>query len=85
MNNIRDLYTDVNNFKKVYQTRTNAAKHEKRDLATDCHSILARWRNHSSQLLNVHGVNAVRQKEKHTAGSPGLSPVSLSLRWLLKS
>jgi len=28
---------------------------------------LARWRNHFSQLLNVHGVNDVRQKETHTA------------------
>jgi len=36
-------------------------------LATDCHSILARWRNHFSQLLNVHGVNYVRHAEIHTA------------------
>jgi len=28
---------------------------------------LARWRNHFSQLLNVHGVYDVRQKETHTA------------------
>jgi hypothetical protein len=28
---------------------------------------LARWRNHFSQLLNVHGVNDVRQTEVHTA------------------
>jgi len=36
-------------------------------LVTDCHSILVRWRNHFSQLLNVHGVNNVRQTEIHTA------------------
>jgi len=36
-------------------------------LVTDCHSILERWRNHFSQLLNVHGVNDVRQTEIHTA------------------
>jgi hypothetical protein len=28
---------------------------------------LARWRNHFSQLLNIHGVNDVRQTEVHTA------------------
>ena len=31
------------------------------------HSILARWRNHFCQLLNVHGVNDVRQSLIHTA------------------
>jgi len=36
-------------------------------LVADCHSILARWRNHFSQLLNVHGFNDVRQTEIHTA------------------
>ena len=36
-------------------------------MVTDCHSILERWRNHFSQLLNVHGVNDVRQTEIHTA------------------
>jgi hypothetical protein len=36
-------------------------------LDTDCHSILARWRNHFSHLLKVHGVNDVRQAETHTA------------------
>jgi len=29
--------------------------------------ILVRWRNYFSQLLNVHGVNDVRQREIHTA------------------
>jgi hypothetical protein len=28
---------------------------------------LARWRNHFSQLLNIQGVNVVRQIEVHTA------------------
>ena len=28
--------------------------------------ILARWRKHFSQLLNTHGINDVRQIEKHT-------------------
>jgi hypothetical protein len=42
-------------------------KDEEGDLLTDCHSILARWRNHFSRLLNVRGVNDVRQTEIHTA------------------
>jgi hypothetical protein len=37
------------------------------DLATHSHSILARWRNHFFQVLNVHGVNNVRKREIHTA------------------
>ena len=31
------------------------------------HSIMARWRKHFYQLLNVHGVDDVRQTEIHTA------------------
>jgi len=34
-------------------------------LVADSHSILARWRNCFSQLLNVHGVNDVRQIKIH--------------------
>jgi hypothetical protein len=65
--NIRDLYSGNNNLKKGYQPRTNTVKDEKGDLVADSHSILARQRNHFSQLLNVHGVNDVRQTEIHTA------------------
>jgi len=36
-------------------------------LVTDSHSTLTRWRNHFLQLLNVHGVNDVRQTKIHTA------------------
>ena len=36
-------------------------------MITDYHSILARWRSRFSQLLNVHGVNDIRQTEIHTA------------------
>jgi hypothetical protein len=42
-------------------------KDGKSDLFADSHSILARWRKYFSQLLKVHGVNAVRQAEIHTA------------------
>jgi len=36
-------------------------------LVTDSHSILARRMYHFLLLLNVHGVNDVRQTEIHTA------------------
>jgi hypothetical protein len=64
---IRDLYRGINDFKKGYQPRNNVVKDEKGDLVADSHSNLARWRNHFFQLLNVHGVNDVRQAEIHTA------------------
>ena len=59
--NIRDSYWGISDFKKGCQPKTNVVKDEKGDLVTDCHSILARWRNHFSQLFNVHGVSDVRQ------------------------
>ena len=37
-------------------------------MVTGSYSILARWRDYFSQLLNVHGVHDVRQTETHTAG-----------------
>ena len=53
--------------KKGYQPRTNIVKDEKGDLVADSQSILAWGRKHFSQLLNIHGVNDVRQTELHTA------------------
>ena len=32
-------------------------------MVADSHSIIARWRNYFSQILNVHGVSDVRQAE----------------------
>ena len=64
--NIRDLCRGVSDFKKGYQPRTDIVKDEKGDLIAESHSILARWRNHFLQLLNVHGDNDVRQTEIHT-------------------
>jgi len=65
--NIRVSYRGMNDFHRGYQPRTNIVKDEKGDLITDSHSILARWRNHFSQLLNVQGTRDVRQTEIHTA------------------
>jgi hypothetical protein len=63
----RQLYRGTNDFKKGYQPGTNMVKGEKGDRVTECHSILVRWRNYFSQVLNVHGVNDVRQTKIHTA------------------
>jgi hypothetical protein len=42
INNIRDLYRDINDFKKGYQPKTNMVKVEKGELIADSHSIVAR-------------------------------------------
>jgi hypothetical protein len=68
------LYRGINDFKKGYQPRTNIVKDDKGDLVADSHSILARWRNYFSQLLNVHGADDVRQAEVHTAEPLVLEP-----------
>jgi len=49
----------INGFKKGYQPRTTIVKDKKGDLVADSHSIMARWRNYFSQLLNVHEVKDV--------------------------
>ena len=64
--NVRDLYRGINDFKKGYQPRCNIVKDEKGDLVADSHSIVARWRNYFSQVFNVHGVKDVGQAEIHS-------------------
>ena len=54
INNVRDFYRGINDFKKGYQPTTIIVKDEKGDFVADPHSIMARWRNSFSQLLNVH-------------------------------
>jgi len=65
--NIRDLYRGINGLNKGYQPRTNIVEDDKGDLVADSHSNLAKWRYHFSQLLNIHGVNDVRETNIHTA------------------
>ena len=64
---ISNLYRGINDLKKGYHPRTKIVRNEKGDFVTDFHSNFPRCRNHFSQLLNVHGVNDVRQTETHTA------------------
>jgi hypothetical protein len=61
------LYRGINDFKKGYQPRTIIVKDEEGDLVADSHSIMTRWKNYFSQLLNIHGAKDVRQEEIHTA------------------
>ena len=61
--NIRDLYTGIDDFRKGYQPRCNIVKDEKGDLVADSHSIVARWRKYFYQLFDVHGVKDVRQQK----------------------
>jgi hypothetical protein len=49
------------------ETRNNLVKDENGDLPAESHSILNRWKNYVSQLLNVHNVSDVRQIEVHMA------------------
>ena len=51
----------------MFQYYNSVLKDEKGDLVADSHSIMTRWRNYFSQLLNVHGAKEVRQAEIHTA------------------
>jgi len=78
-----DSYRGISDFKKGYQPRTNKVKDEKGDLLADSHGILVTWSNHFHQILNVRGVNDVRQKytlRDHQC----LSRVPLGLSWLSK-
>jgi len=87
--NVRDLYRDINDLKKGYQPRTTIEKDKKGDLMADSHSIMARWRNYFSQLLNVHEVKDVRQAEIHTVEplvpDPSAFEVELAIEKLKKS
>jgi len=53
-------------------------------LVKDSHSILARRRNHSSQLLNVHGINDVRQTEIHTSELPVPEPSAFEVEMAIE-
>ena len=54
-------------YHNLYQARTNIVQDEEGDQFKNIYSILSKWRNNFSQLLNVHGVKGVRQLEVRTA------------------
>jgi len=61
--NIRDLYRSIIDFNNGYQPRINIVKDDNGDLVADSHSILARWRNYFSKILNVHGLMMLGRQE----------------------
>jgi hypothetical protein len=77
--NIRHLYRGINKFKRGYQPRNNLVKDENVDLLADSHSILYRWKNYFSQLLNAHSIIDVRQIEVHMAEPLVPGPSSLEV------
>jgi hypothetical protein len=70
----------MSDHKMGYQSTTNIVKDEKGNLVADSHSILAKYRNYFSWILNVHNVNDVRQKEIHTAELSVLQPCDFQLQ-----
>jgi hypothetical protein len=50
-------------------------------LVVDSHSILTRWRNYTyfSQVLNVHGVNDVRQEAELLVPEPSVSEIKSAI------
>ena len=73
------MYRGINDVKKGYQPRTRIVKDEKGDVVADSQSIMARWRNYFSHILNVHGVSDVRHAEIHTAEPLVPEPSSLEV------
>jgi hypothetical protein len=49
-----------------HQSRTYLVKHANDDLLADSHNIWNRWKDHFSQLWNVHRVNDARKMDIHT-------------------
>ena len=68
------MYKGINDLKNGYQPRTIIVKDEKGEFVANPHSIMVRWRNYFSHLLNVHEENDVRQAEIHTVGPLVLEP-----------
>jgi hypothetical protein len=64
--NIRNLCRGMYEFKKGYQSRINIIKDENSNLLADPQSVLNKWKHFFNQVLNVHGVHNIRQKDIHT-------------------
>jgi hypothetical protein len=58
------LYRGINEFKEGYKRRINIINDENGNLLADPQSVLNRWKNFFNQVLNIHGVHNVRQKDK---------------------
>jgi hypothetical protein len=65
--NTRDLYKGINEFKRGCQPRNNLVKDGNGNILADSHSILSRWKNYVSDLLNVFNAGDLRQTDVRTA------------------
>jgi hypothetical protein len=54
-------------------------------LVADSQSIVVRWRNNFSQLLNVYGVNDIKQIETYTAEPQVPEPGTFEVEMVLNS
>jgi hypothetical protein len=61
------LYRGINEFKKGYQPRINIIKNKNGNLLADPQSVLNRWKNFFTQVLNVYGFHDIRQMDIHVA------------------
>jgi len=82
---ISNFCRGISDFKKGYQPRTNVVKDEKCDVVTGSHSIFAKWRNHFSHILNVHGVDDVQQTEIQTAAQLVPEPSTFEVEMAIKN
>jgi hypothetical protein len=64
---VLEICRGINEFKTGCQTIINVIKDENSNLLADPKSVLNRWKNFFDQVLNVHGVHNVRQKDIQTA------------------
>ena len=63
INNIRDLYRSINDFKKGYQPRTIIVKDEKGVLVADSHSIMTSGRTISPSCWMYMGLRMLGRKK----------------------
>jgi hypothetical protein len=82
--NIRDLYRGINGCKRGCQHRSNLVKDDTGDMFSDFHSILNRWKNCFSQLLNVHIVCDVRHAAEQLVPDPSTSEIEIAIAKLEK-
>ena len=57
---------DINCFKNGYQSITAIVKNDKGYQVLDTHRIMSKRRNSVSQLLNIRGINVVRDGETYS-------------------
>jgi hypothetical protein len=78
------LYRSNNDFKRDYQPRPDVKEGLECDLIMGSCSILGRWRNHFSQLLNERGVKEIRHRGIHTTEPPVPEPSAFEIEMAIE-